>query len=151
MSLRAIPPPLWFVVALFPMVASQIIRLQQSDPASWIFWDYAGRLGALAVLTSIPSARIVAFRWEHLRIARWEAVSWIVGIVLVDTICVVGFGGPLIPRCPQRCSGPTPNCTGGMKLSTMPSACPWLRIARKLYSAAAAIICSGRTWVTGMP
>ena len=84
MSLRAIPPPLWFVVALFPMVASQIIRLQQSDPASWIFWDYDGRLGALAVLTSIPSARIVAFRLGHLRIARWEAVSWIVGIVLVD-------------------------------------------------------------------
>ena len=84
MLLRATPPPLWFAATLFPMVASQIIRLQQPDAASWIFWDYAGRLGALAVLVSVPSARTVAFRWEHLRIARWEAVSWIIGIVLVD-------------------------------------------------------------------
>jgi hypothetical protein len=40
MSLRAIPAPLWFVAALVPMVASQIVRLEQSDPATWIFWDY---------------------------------------------------------------------------------------------------------------
>jgi CAAX protease family protein len=84
MLLRAIPAPLWFVAALVPMVASQIVRLQQSDPATWIFWDYAGRLGALAVLGAIPSARIVTFRWERLRMARWEAAFWIVGIVLVD-------------------------------------------------------------------
>jgi hypothetical protein len=84
MSLRAIPAPLWFVAVLFPMVASQVLRLQQSDPATWIFWDYAGRLGALAVLVAIPSARAVAFRWQHLRITRWGAAIWIVGIVLVD-------------------------------------------------------------------
>jgi membrane protease YdiL (CAAX protease family) len=84
MSLRAIPAPLWFVAALAPMVLSQIVRLQQSDPATWIFWDYAGRLGALAVLGAIPSARTVAFQWERLRIALWEAAFWIVGIVLVD-------------------------------------------------------------------
>ena len=50
MSLRAVSAPLWFVAALVPMVLSQIVRLEQSDPATWIFWDYAGRLGALAVL-----------------------------------------------------------------------------------------------------
>jgi uncharacterized protein len=58
--------------------------LQQSDPATWIFWDYAGRLGALAVLAAIPSARIVTFRWERLRLAWWKAALWIVGIVLAD-------------------------------------------------------------------
>ena len=84
MSLRAIPAPLWLVAALVPMVASQIVRLQQSDPATWMFWDYAGRLGALAVLGAIPSARTVAFRWQRLRLARWEAASWIVGTVLAD-------------------------------------------------------------------
>jgi hypothetical protein len=84
MSLRAIPALAWFVAALVPMVASQIIRLQQSDPATWIFWDYAGRLSALAVLSAIPSARTVAFQWERLRMARWKALFWIVGIVLVD-------------------------------------------------------------------
>ena len=84
MSLRAIPAPLWFVAALVPMVLSQIVRLKQSDPAIWIFWDYAGRLGALAVLGVIPSARTVTFQWERLRMAHWEAAFWIVGIVLVD-------------------------------------------------------------------
>jgi uncharacterized protein len=84
MSLRAIPAPIWFVVALVPMVLSQIVRLEQSDPATWIVWDYAGRVGALAVLGAIPSARTVAFQWVRLRIAYWKAAAWIVGIVLVD-------------------------------------------------------------------
>src|SRR5512136_2396270 len=84
MSLRAIPAPLWFVAALVPMVLSQIVRLKQSDPTTWIFWDYAGRLGALAVLGAIPSARMITFRWERLRMALWEAGFWIAGIVLVD-------------------------------------------------------------------
>jgi membrane protease YdiL (CAAX protease family) len=84
MPLRAIAAPLWFVAALCPMVASQILRLQQTDPATWIFWDYAGRLGALTVLIAIPSARIVAFRWRPLLSRHWETVLWIVGIVLVD-------------------------------------------------------------------
>ena len=84
MSLRAIPAFAWFAAALAPMVASQIVRLHQSDPATWIFWDYAGRLGTLAVLSAIPSARTVAFQWEGLRMARWEVPFWIVGIVLVD-------------------------------------------------------------------
>jgi uncharacterized protein len=79
-----IPPPLWFVCAILPMVASQIVRLQQSDPAAWIFWDYAGRPRALAVLGVIPSARRIAFGREHLRIIPWEIGIWIAGIVLVD-------------------------------------------------------------------
>jgi membrane protease YdiL (CAAX protease family) len=84
MSLRAIPAPLWFVAVLVPMVVSQIVRLKQSDPATWIAWDYAGRFGTLAVLGAIPSARTVAFQWERLRITYWEAAAWIVAIVLVD-------------------------------------------------------------------
>jgi len=27
--------PLWFVAALLPMVASQFVRLQQTDPIAW--------------------------------------------------------------------------------------------------------------------
>jgi hypothetical protein len=84
MLVRAIPTPLWFAATLVPMVVSQIVRLEQSDPATWVFWDYAGRVGALAVLGAIPSARTVAFRWERFRITCWEAASWIIGIVLVD-------------------------------------------------------------------
>jgi hypothetical protein len=67
-----------------PNVVSQIVRLEQPDAATWIFWDYAWRLGALAVLGAIPSARTVAFRAKRLRMSRWEAALWVVGIVLVD-------------------------------------------------------------------
>ena len=83
-SFRSIPAPLWFVAALIPMVVSQIIRLHQSDSATWILCDYTGRIGALAVLGLIPSARTVAFQWERLRITYWEATSWMVGIILFD-------------------------------------------------------------------
>ena len=84
MSLRAIPAAPLFVAAVVPMVVSQIVRLEQSDPATWIFWDYAGRVGGLAVLAAIPSGRIVAFQWERLRTTYLEAAGWIVGIVLFD-------------------------------------------------------------------
>jgi hypothetical protein len=83
-SVRSATASLWFPVAILPMVASQIVRLQQSDPAAWIFWDYAGRLSALAVLASIPLARKIAFRRERLQIYLWHAAIWVVGIVLVD-------------------------------------------------------------------
>jgi len=89
MMARSTPTQLWFAAALFPIVGSQIVRLQQSDPAAWIVWDYAGRLGGLAVLIAIPAARTIAFRFEPLRIARWEVTIWIVGIVLADHY----FGG----------------------------------------------------------
>src|SRR5262249_34213118 len=85
MPSRPMPPVLWwFAAALVPMVASQLIRLQQTDAAAWVFWDYAGRLGGLAVLALIPAARAVAFRREGLRIPRWEAGAWIVAIVAAD-------------------------------------------------------------------
>jgi hypothetical protein len=84
MSSRAIPAPLWLVAALMPMVASQIVRLEQSDPTTWIAWDYAGRVAALAVLGTIPCAQTVAFQWKRLQTTYWEAASWIVGIVLFD-------------------------------------------------------------------
>jgi uncharacterized protein len=81
---RAFPAPLWFVAALIPMVLSQIVRLHQSDPTAWIFWDYVGRVGALAALGAIPSARAVAFQRTRIQISYWEAASWICGITLFD-------------------------------------------------------------------
>jgi uncharacterized protein len=84
MSGRSASAALWFPIAILPMVASQIVRLQESDPAAWIFWDYAGRLGALAVLAAIPFSRKIAFGRERLRITLWQSAIWVVGIVLVD-------------------------------------------------------------------
>lgn len=75
---------LWYIAAIFMMVASQVIRLQQIDPAAWIFWDYAGRLCGLAVLAISPTLRKFAFARERLRITIPEAAIWILSIVLVD-------------------------------------------------------------------
>jgi uncharacterized protein len=84
MSPRAIPGLIWFAAALVPMVTSQIVRLHQHDPGTWIFWDYAGRLGGLSILAAIPSARAVAFQWTRLRMALWKVVLWIAGLVVAD-------------------------------------------------------------------
>jgi membrane protease YdiL (CAAX protease family) len=74
--------PGWFVIALLPMVASQVLRLHQHDANAWIFWDYIGRLCALGVLAAIPSARSVAFHRHERRLPLWKIVLSIAGIVL---------------------------------------------------------------------
>ena len=84
MSPRAVPAPAWFVAALIPLVASQVLRLHQHDPGTWVLWDYAGRLGALGMLAAIPSARAVAFPWAKRRMALWQVAVWIAGIVIAD-------------------------------------------------------------------
>jgi uncharacterized protein len=76
--------PGWFLAALVPMVASQIVRLHQHDAGAWIFWDYAGRLCGLAVLTAIPAAREVAFRPGERRLPLWKIALWTIGLVLAD-------------------------------------------------------------------
>jgi uncharacterized protein len=83
---RNIVRALWFAVALLPMIASQVVRLHQHDAGSWIAWDYAGRLGALAILAAIPSARAVAFRWDKRQISLLEIALWIVGLSLVERL-----------------------------------------------------------------
>ena len=98
---------------LHPYGASQILRLQQPNPESWIFWDYAGRLGALAILAAIPSARAVAFRSERLRIVRWEEVAfWIVGVVLASRLLGVLVGRTINTVFPATVLGTYPRLSG---------------------------------------
>ena len=80
--MKPLPAPIWFVAAFIPMVASQVLRLHQHDPGGWLFWDYAGRLGALAVLAAL--AWPVAFRREKLRMPWIQIPLWVLGIVLAD-------------------------------------------------------------------
>ena len=82
----SIPAPAWFIAALLPMVASQLVRLQQTEPAAWIACDYAGRIGALAVLAIIPAARAIAFQKSRLAISWWEVAAWILATVFVDRL-----------------------------------------------------------------
>jgi membrane protease YdiL (CAAX protease family) len=74
----------WFAaVLLTTLIPSQIIRLHYSDAGNWIFWDYAGRLAALAMLAALPAARALAFRSDKRQMPLWKISFWIVGIVLV--------------------------------------------------------------------
>lgn len=79
-------PALWFGVALLPMIVSQVVRLHQHHAGSWIAWDYAGRLCALAILAAIPSARAVAFRWDKRQISLLEIALWIVGLSFLERL-----------------------------------------------------------------
>jgi membrane protease YdiL (CAAX protease family) len=74
----------WLAIALAPMLASEIVRLGQSDPFAWIAWDYAGRILALALLAALPAARAVAFKPEKMRIAACEVALWIASLVAFD-------------------------------------------------------------------
>jgi membrane protease YdiL (CAAX protease family) len=81
---------IWFLAALLPMVGSQLLRLQQSEPALWLLCDYAGRLGMIAVLMAIPGARVMAFRRETAsfdagQIAIWIIVLWMIQFFLIAT------------------------------------------------------------------
>jgi membrane protease YdiL (CAAX protease family) len=83
MSARSTAAPLWLAAALVPMIASQLVRLHQTDPAAWCFYDYAGRIGALAVLLAIPSARAVAFQRQQMPASQWgAALTIVVGLAL---------------------------------------------------------------------
>ena len=151
MMARSIPTPLWFAAALFPMVVSQIVRLQQSDPAAWIVWDYAGRLGALAVLSAIPAARTIAFRFEPLRIARWEVTIWIVGIVLADHYLGGWIRRTINGVLPATVLGAYPEVQGWLHVVDIFFGLGLVALVRRSYSAAVRVICSRAIWMTAMP
>src|SRR4029078_9443315 len=85
MPTRYTAAPLWLAAALIPMIASQLVRLHQTDLATWYFCDYAGRIGALAVLLAMPSARAVAFQRQQMPASQWgAALTIVVGLVLAN-------------------------------------------------------------------
>jgi membrane protease YdiL (CAAX protease family) len=111
--------PAWFAAALVPMVASQLVRLEQTDPTAWVLWDYAGRLGALAVLFAIPAARAVAFRFGKLQIEWWEAVAWIIGLILADHFAGAWIRQTLNDAVPVAVFGHYPETQGALRAFDM--------------------------------
>jgi membrane protease YdiL (CAAX protease family) len=107
--------PVWFVAALLPMIVSQVLRLHHHDAASWLFWDYTGRLCGLAVLAAIPAARVVAFRSEVRRLPLWTIALWIAGIVLM-CIGLVGLGRIINAVFPMTIPGGYPRPDGWLHL-----------------------------------
>jgi membrane protease YdiL (CAAX protease family) len=80
------PITVWLVLVLGFDVAVQVIRLQQTDPAAWLFWDYTSRLGALILLAIDPDVRAMAFRRERLQISLAIVINW--GLLLIP----IGWG-----------------------------------------------------------
>jgi hypothetical protein len=76
----------WFLLALVPAIASQIVRMGQKDPTAWIAFDYAGRLGTLAVLAAIPAARSVAFARETREVGCSELAIWVACLLAFELI-----------------------------------------------------------------
>jgi membrane protease YdiL (CAAX protease family) len=76
----------WFLLALVPAVASQIVRMGQTDPVAWIACDYAGRLGTLVILALIPAARSVAFARETREVSWSELAIWVVCLLAFELI-----------------------------------------------------------------
>lgn len=114
MRIPSTTPLLWFAAALIPMMVSQLVRLHQTEPMAWFFWDYIGRVGALAVLALIPSARAVAFKHERLAVSQWEAALRIIlWLVLIDI--ALKWVGPVINA-----------VIPGTKLGAYPAARGWL-------------------------
>jgi uncharacterized protein len=81
----------WMIVAGCAEVTSQIIRLQQTDPAVWLFWDYAGRLAALALLAADPAVRAAVYRPERLRISLAIVINR--GLLLIPIFCATWVAG----------------------------------------------------------
>jgi membrane protease YdiL (CAAX protease family) len=71
----------WTIAAIGLNVLFQIIRLQQTDPSAWLFWDYAGRLAVLAVLAVDPAVRAAVYRRERLKISLAIVINW--GLLLI--------------------------------------------------------------------
>lgn len=78
------PPLVPVAAALAVMVASQVVRLQQSEPELWLAADYGGRLVALAILWLAPGARASAFKREQFAIGAGQAGLWLIGLALLD-------------------------------------------------------------------
>jgi len=105
----------WFGLALVPLVASQIMRLHQQQAASWLIWDYAGRITALAILAVIPQARVAAFRTSKRYISLFEIGLWVVGISLLDRLSL--WSQSLINAAfPAAVLGAYPHPTGWLNL-----------------------------------
>lgn len=61
-----------------------MVRLQQSEPALWLLCDWIGRLGMIAVLLAIPSARAVVFRRGKAILDAGQIAIWIIVLWMID-------------------------------------------------------------------
>src|SRR5262245_60844747 len=101
--------PLWFAATFVPLIASQIVRLGQTEPLVWLVCDWAGRLGALAVLWAVPTAHAIAFAPQQRKIGPAEAMLLVIGFIglflivhgPIETLIDSALPGTRLGRYPQ--------------------------------------------------
>jgi membrane protease YdiL (CAAX protease family) len=106
----------WFAAVFLPMVASQLLRLSQKDPAFWLACDYGGRLLALAVLAVHPQARRIAFRRENLTAPLGLVAAWMAGLIFVEVSLLPYLGHAIDRLIPGSKIGLYPETTGILHL-----------------------------------
>jgi membrane protease YdiL (CAAX protease family) len=111
--------PVWFIAAFVPMVASQIVRLHQHDAAWWLVCDYAGRIGALAVIAAFPGARAIAFARVPLRVGWRETAALAVGLIVVTVLLLEKFEPIVAHHIANHQIGTIPNPTGAWRVLDM--------------------------------
>jgi membrane protease YdiL (CAAX protease family) len=80
---------LWMIAVAMVELASQVLRLHQTKPGTWLAIDYASRLVALALLAVDPVLRRVVYcrqpRQIHfLELAGWSAAFIVLHLVRVE-------------------------------------------------------------------
>ncbi len=83
----------WMIVVGCAELTAQIIRLQQTDPTAWLYYDYAGRLAVLALLAANPAVRTAVYRPERLKISLAVVINW--GLLLIPILCAARIVGQL--------------------------------------------------------
>lgn len=97
------------------MIASQLLRLSTASTPLWLAADYAGRLGALAVLAAIPAARAVAFAREPLKIGLPEMTLWVVGLVAFHRVAGLALDDYVRATFPDLALGGYPVAQGWLR------------------------------------
>jgi uncharacterized protein len=82
---------MWMLAAAGAAAISQVIRLQHTGPASWLFWDYAGRLTVLLLLALHPAVRSAVFRFQRPQVSIRVAVTW--GLLFVPIMSALWLAG----------------------------------------------------------
>jgi membrane protease YdiL (CAAX protease family) len=101
------------------MVASQIARLHQHDAGWWLAFDYAGRIGALAVLAAAPKARAVAFAHAPLRTGWRETAIWASGLAVMTVLLLEKVEPVIVHHIANHKIGTIPNPTGVWRVFDM--------------------------------
>ncbi|HVO01036.1 MAG TPA: CPBP family intramembrane glutamic endopeptidase [Candidatus Cybelea sp.] len=102
------------MLAILVNLAFQLVRLRQTDPASWLALDYGMRISTLLILAVPPAMRRLVYAREWRETGMIETVFWIliVGLFIWVTDCFQ----PLWALVPDTSLGGYPASQGGLRL-----------------------------------